>query len=269
MQPLTFIECGFTDEYPWNDIAMSIQKSTDLIFLAYGFSRVSILSPSLDFLTTFTHDELAFPDCIAVQEHSIYVTDKDSCELVHFIEDTGFCECVNIGYLGAPSSLYAPVYKFCVSVQGEIYVADTWHNCVEVLDCNGMDCVRTITHTSLIKPHYIQVTEYEIYVILLGCRDMLVFSLEGVLNLTFPINQCYNKVERIIFFYFCIDPNNGNILLLEQDTKGIQTFSKQGKHLNTLTMISDDIVLSPVALAVSNNSDLLVNYLESKLVVFS
>ena len=173
MQPYISIDCKLPQKYPFNDVAIAIDKSTDLVYMSYAFSSISIFSPSLDFLTTINTPYLSTPDCISVHEYSIYATDIESCVLIHFNEDTGFCECVNTGYLGSLSSLYALVYKFCVSVQGEVYVADTALNCIEVLDSNCMDSIRDITHPSLLNPHYIQVTEDGIYVILLGCREIL------------------------------------------------------------------------------------------------
>ena len=83
------------------------------------------------------------------------------------------------------------------------------------------------------------------------------------------MNPRYDKVEKLIQFVFCIDANNGNIFLLEQETEQIHVFSKQGKLINDLTMDYNGTMFSPIALAVTSNSGLLVKYSEPQLVLFS
>ncbi|KAI6657463.1 hypothetical protein LOD99_209 [Oopsacas minuta] len=225
-----------------------IDEATGLVFTANfkPFPRVCIFSPTLEFITCFTHKSLSPPYSLAVLRNNIYVSDGQCGLLFHFSEDSGYCKSASVSCMSSLIPLYDSTCSIAVSEQEEVYACCTWKDQIIVLDGDTLNRIRTITHRLIMRPIQLRLTIDEIYVILLH-GIMLVLSHLGDIKYNSDSIR-FSDINECLFNSFCINTNNGNIIIFENQSSQIQVFTHQGKLLYSLPTGGSVIRSGPLAI---------------------
>ena len=226
------IACVNNGRAPCYPNAMAIDSNTNRIYVAErhyysedypsnNISRVSIFSETGEFLNTFTHPHMKWPCGIAIHRDNVYVTDKFKYFLFHFTMGLGLDSSITDNQ---PRQL-------AVSSNGEIFVADSYNNRIQILDCD-LHNQRLLSHHSMTRSHDVKLTPDEVFVLCQTSPCVKVFSYTGELIRSIVTCGSFRMEVRAPLF-FCLDPHS-NLLLCNCLNHRIEIFSKEGTLLHTL-----------------------------------
>ena len=229
----------------WYPHGVAIDSTKNEIYVAEGNSisfggnniaRVSIFSETGEFLNTFSHPDMKWPYGIAIHTDNVYVSDIMEDSVFHFKMEEGFPFIARVGGCGSGIGQFNWPVQLAVSTNGDVFVADSNNNRVQILD-GKLHYQRHLSLHSSTQPRDIKLTQDEVYILCDKYNSRYrnsspcinVFSYSGVL-IRSPITCGPDSdIERPSFF--CLDANRN--LLLSDDSQ-IKIFSKEGTLLHTL-----------------------------------
>ncbi|KAI6652891.1 PEP-CTERM domain protein [Oopsacas minuta] len=209
--------------YPYG---IAIQKCTHHIFVTDGrpFGRISIFTSSFNFITTFNYPGMLSPCGIAIQNDNIFVSDTAGI-VFSFQEDIGFCQ---VSSVSGRSFNFLGLRGIALSQDGRLYIAEQYHDRIQVLNSDDLKLIYRLSHRSLKNPVNVIVNESELYVLGFGVH---VFSLNGDMHRSI-IQQKVGSFTILSSRFFCMDSQN--IIITDSNNNRIQVYSNQGQLIYSI-----------------------------------
>ena len=212
---------------------IAIDSNTGKIYVVEDNLRVTIFSDTLEFLITFTLENMVSPGGVVIHNDSMYMTDTVRHSVLHFKVTGNFLVLINeVGGEGSDIDHYIKPTHLDVSINGYIYVADCYNHRIKVIDEN-LYYIRQFSHRSMARPIDIKLNPYEVYVLCdSNTLTIHVFSHFGDKIQSLILRECrpgaWVESSRI----FSLD-SRGNFVITDS-LSDIQIFSKEGKLIHTL-----------------------------------
>ena len=207
---------------------VAIDENTNLIYIAeQGCKRVSIFSETGEFLNTFTNQGMREPHGIAIHQDNVYVTDTKVHAVFQFKIDADMRFLAKLGSKGSGMGQFKFPYGLTVSTHGDVFVADSNNNRIQILD-DSLHSQRLITHQTMKYPRDVKLTPYEVYVLCWYSPFIHVFSHAGEEIRSLITHGTGMQIGAADFF--CLD---GKQNLLISDFQ-VRIYSKEGTHLHTI-----------------------------------
>ena len=141
----------------WCPRGVAIDPVTNHIYVAegglnYNFARVSIFSESGKFLSIYSHEHMKALCGIAIHGNNLYVTDYEVHAVFHLKIEADFRLVARLGSRGSGIGQFDEPRQISISTNGDVYIADTNNNRIQVLDCS-LNPLREVTHLSMHRPY--------------------------------------------------------------------------------------------------------------------
>ena len=149
-------------------------------------------------------------------------------------------------------------YQLTVSSTGEIYVADSGNDKIQILD-SSLHPIREVAHPDMKSPYDVKVSAEEMYVLNSAQSFCVqVYSHDGC-NLRSLITRGAGMQVSLPFF-FCLDDEK-RLFISDCDSHQVKVFSNEGVLLHTLGEHGHQRAMFnfPFGLALSNNMLVIVS----------
>ena len=210
---------------------VAIDEMTRNIFVAEFYnSRVSVFSPTGEYIKSFGIELFRNPWGIAIQNNNLYVSDIFKQALLHFkLPRIKFLQ--QIGKEGSAKGEFCYPRQLCISQIGDVYVCDESNSRIQVLT-SELKFKTIFTHKSMTWPVDIKLTEEQMYVLSSSDNPCLhVFTLAGV-----KIRSVLSRGEGLQLMcplFFCID-RSGDIVIINHGDNTIKVFTPKGGYLDQI-----------------------------------
>ena len=157
----------------------AIDSDTNNIYIT-DLKRVNIYSESGEFIDSFRHSSMIRPCGITIHNDNIYIIDIGVDSLIHFKIATDIHFVTTVGRRGTAFDEFRDPRQLAVSTtNGDIFVADTHNNRIQILD-SYLRFKRRIYHESIRYPCDVKLTLNEVYILAEdGYRGVRVFTYAG------------------------------------------------------------------------------------------
>ena len=242
----------------WNPNGVAIDGKTNLIYVAEGsdFCRISIFSESGAFINAFSHEDMTEPYGIAIHRDSLYVTDREAHTVFKFKIEADMRLVAKLGCEGSGMGQFSYPYGLTVSTNGDVFVADSNNNRIQILD-DSLHFQTLITHQTLELPLDVKLTPDEVYVLGNASLCIVVFSRAGE-KIRSLITQGMG-MQIALAEFFCLDRKQ-NLLISEWENSQVRIFSNEGTHLHTIGTRGHEIgmLFYPQGIVLTKNLKLII-----------
>ena len=249
----------------WSPNAVAIDSNTNYIYVAEGnmfdrSPRISIFTDKAEFLYAYTHERMQCPEGIAIHRNNVYVTDTRVNAVFQLVIDSDILLVNGLGALGTGNNEFNAPANLAVSPNGNVYVADTKNNRIQVLD-PSLNFIQTLAEQLIEQPRDIKLTADSVYVLCSISPCISVFSYSGV-KLRSLITLGYLKQVHVAN-YFCLDSQE-NIIISDHGTHSVTAFTKKGTLIHSIGGgEEDDMFYNPRGIALIDGSRLVVLFSNS------
>ena len=245
----------------WSPNAVAIDSNTNYIYVAEGhafekFPRISIFSERGEFINSCTLKRMKCPEGIAIHGDSMYVTDVRVHSVFLFKIESHIQYVAKKGSEGAENDQFKAPANLAVSPNGNVYVADTKNNRIQVLD-PSLNFIQTLAEQLIEQPRDIKLTADSVYVLCSVSPCIRVFSYSGV-KLRSLITLGYQQ-PVIDACYFCLDSQE-NIVISDNGAHSLKVFNREGTMIHSIegSQSDEEMFYNPRGLALNNKSNLVL-----------
>ena len=258
----------------WYPNGVAIDENTNLVYIAegLGFCRVSIFSETGEFINTFMHQDMREPHGIVIHRDNLYVTDYGEHAVFQFKIEVDMRLVAKLGSKGSGMGQFDSPLGLTVSTNGDVFVADSSNNRIQILD-DSLHFQREIIHQTMKYPLDVKLTPDEVYVLCAVSPCILVFSHAGEkLRQLITWGGMGMQIGTAVFF--CLDRNQ-NLLISDWWNHEVRIFSKEGTHLHTIGEHGDEVgmfeLYRPEGIVLTENLKLIIvsRNINYKLQIFS
>ena len=216
----------------WHPNGVAIDENTDLIYVAeLGSRRVSIFSETGAFINTFSHEDMRRPCGIAIHRDNLYMTDIRAHAVFRFKIEADMRLVAKLGSQGSGVGQFVCPYGLSVSPNGDVFVADSRNNRIQILD-DSLHFQRSITHQTMQHPYDVKLTPDEVFVLCPVSPCVLVFSHAGE-KIRSLVTRGGMAGQIGSANFFCLDKKQ-NLLISDVWNNQVRIFSKEGTHLHSI-----------------------------------
>ena len=237
---------------------VAIDENTNLIYVTEwsGSHRVSIFSETGAFINTFSHEDMKGPWSIAIHRDNLYVTDPVAHAVFRFKIESDMRLVAKLGSRGSGMGQFYCPLGLTVSPNGDVFVADSGNNRIQVLD-DSLHFQRSITHQTMELPFGIKLTPDEVYVLCPVSPCILVFSHAGEKIRSLVTRGDGMQIGSADFF--CLDRKQ-NLLICDCENDQVRIFSKEGTHLHTIGQPGQQVgmLYYPMGIILTENLKLVI-----------
>ena len=242
----------------WDPCGIAIDENTDLIYVAEGIDsrRVSIFSETGTFIDTFSHEDMRWPHGIAIHRDNLYVTVTEAHALFRFKIEADMRLVAKLGSQGSGMGQFDYPQGLTVSPNGDVFVADSGNNRIQVLD-DSLHFQRLVTHETMERPRDVKLTPDEVYVLCDVSPCVLVFSHAGEKIRSLVTRGWVSQIRSE--FLFCLDKKQ-NLLISDVGNDQVRIFSKEGTHLHSIGQPGHEVGMfkSPTGIVLTKNQRLII-----------
>ena len=211
---------------------IAIDSNTGKIYFAANNACVTIFSDTLEFLKSFTLENVVSPGGVVIHNDSLYMTDTIRHSVFHFKVTGNSLDFINeVGGKGSGIGGFIVPRQLDASINGHVYVSDCYNNRIKVLDEN-LHYIRRISHRYITRPSDFKLTPDKVYVL---CNSntltIHVFSHFGdkIQSLILKESRTGTRFDSS---RFSLDSRSN--FVITDSLSDIQIFSKEGKLIHTL-----------------------------------
>ena len=186
----------------------------------------------------------------------MYVTDTGVSAVFLFRIESGLHFVTKVGTKGNENGDFYYPANLAVSPNGNVYVADTKNNRIQVLD-PSLNFIQTLAEQLIEQPRDIKLTADSVYVLCSISPCIRVFSYSGV-KLRSLITLGYQQ-PVIDAWYFCLDSQE-NIVISDNGAHNLKVFNREGTMIHSIwgRGSNEESCFNPRGLALNNNLDLVL-----------
>ena len=212
--------------------SIAIDSNTGKIYVVDDHPSVTIFSDTLEFLITFTLENVASPEGVVIYNDSMYMIDIVRHSVLHFKMTGNSLVLINEeGGEGSDIDHYINPTKLDVSLNGYIYVSDCYNHRIKVID-EDLYYMRQISHRSMTRPIDVKLNPFEVYVLCVSnTLTIHVFSHFGDKIQSLILRESHPEAW-VEYSRFSLN-SRGNFVITDS-LSDIQIFSKEGKLIHTL-----------------------------------
>ena len=229
------VEVGKDGKNPgelYNPRCVAIDENTNHIYVTEKYpARVSVFSESGEFLNTFTHEHMEYPEGIAIHLNNVYITDYGVHGVFQFKIESDMRLVARLGGEGSEDGKFNYPYQLTISANGDVFVADYLNHRIQILDEN-LYHQRSIKHDSMQYPCDVKLTNNQMFVLTdLSSPCVHEFSTAGEKIRSFITHG--QGMQVTVACCLCLDALK-NLIISDGDDESVKIFSPDGTLLHSI-----------------------------------